>query len=219
MNFPIFVINLNSAKTRLEKISHRLQSYGLSFVRIPASTPACVEGNYVQYLSGTQKACTHSHIRILRDIVASNTPAALILEDDAVFHKDWIQILQEKLADLETQDPDWDCIFLNAAEGYDVNDQWHIARDQCLSGAYLIRLHAAKWMLEHHAKMFYCIDWMTQILQRRGHSYTYYPWLVIQEGADTTNTSNLDADWCKVRRLLDTSGFGLENYDFHEPTA
>jgi GR25 family glycosyltransferase involved in LPS biosynthesis len=214
MDFPIFVINLDSATARLERIGKRLRAHGLSFTRISASQPNDAEGNYVHYMSPTQKACTHSHIRILRDIVASNTPVALILEDDAVFRKDWISVLQRKSEELNVSDPDWDCIFLNAAEGYDVNDQWHVAKDQCLSGGYLIRRHAAKWLLDEHAKMFYCIDWMTQILQRRRHSYTYYPWLVIQEGADTSNTSNLDADWKKVRRLLDASGFGLENYDF-----
>lgn len=213
-NTPIFVINCDIATLRLEKMERRLRRYGMTFTRIRASTPENIDGNYVHYLTPQQKACTHSHIRVLKHIVDTNIPVALILEDDAVFRSDWNSILNAKLAALQSQDPAWDCIFLNAAEGYDTNEEWHVAKDQCLAGAYLIRHHAAKWILEQHADMHFCIDWTTQLLQRRGHSYTYYPWLVIQEGVDTNNTSNVIADWAKVKRLLKASNYGLEHYDF-----
>ncbi len=214
MDIPIFVINLDTATSRLKKMTRRLKRYNLPFTRVQASTPLEADGNYVYYLTPQQKACTHSHVRVLQHIVNSNIPVALILEDDAVFRSDWLSILTAKLATLQFQDPAWDCIFLNAAEGYDAKEQWHVAKDQCLAGAYLIRHHAAKWLLEEHANTFFCIDWMTQVLQRRGHSYTYYPWLVIQEGADTNNTSDVAADWAKVERLLAASDYGLEHYDF-----
>jgi GR25 family glycosyltransferase involved in LPS biosynthesis len=214
MYFPIFILNLDSATERMKRMDRRMKRYDLSYTRISASTPNDIQGTFVHYLSGAQKACTYSHIRVLQHIVDSNMPVALILEDDASFRKDWLSILNTKVAALQFEDPNWDCVFLNVAEGYDVNEKWHVARDQCLSAAYLIRHHAAKWMLDHHKQMYFAIDWMTQVLQRRGHSYTYYPWLVIQEGRDSFNTSNLDADRAKVERLLFASKYGLEHYDF-----
>lgn len=211
---PIFVINLDDAVRRKDNMERRLRRYGLRFTRIEASTPATLRGNYVHYLSPTQRACTHSHIRILERIVAEDIPRALILEDDAIFRSDWVTITNEKLHQLDTTDPQWDALFLNVAEPYIELETWHIAKDQCLSGAYIINRHAAQWILDTFRNMYYCIDWMTQILQRRRHSYTYYPWLVIQEGTDTYNTSNVSADYAKVLRCLAESNYGLEHYDF-----
>ena len=214
MYFPVFVINMDIALERLKRMDRRLKRYGLSYTRIRASLPNEVLGKFVHYLTETQKACTYSHLCVLQHIVDSNIPVALILEDDAVFRKDWLSVLNTKVAGLQFEDPLWDCVFLNAAEGYDKKEAWYVAKDQCLAGAYLIRQHAAKWILEQYKSMYFAIDWMTQVLQRRGHSYTYYPWLAIQEGSDTFNTSNVDADRAKVERLLDASEYGLENYDY-----
>ncbi len=205
---------MDSATERLKRMDRRLKRYGISYTRFRGSVPSEVQGDYVHYLTGPQKACTYSHLRVLQHIVDSNIPVALVLEDDAVFRKDWLSILNTKVAELQFTDPGWDCVFLNAAEGYTILENWHVAKDQCMAGAYLIRHHAAKWMLEEHKNMYFMIDWMTQILQRRGHSHTYYPWLVIQEGMDTFNTSNVDADRAKVERLLAESKYGLENYDY-----
>ncbi len=213
-SIPIFVINLRSAVGRLKKMTRKLKRYGLDFVRIEASLPDQVVGNYVGYLSGTQRACTYSHLRVLRQIVVHNIPAALVLEDDIVFRSDWKEIVNTKLKALETEDPSWDALFLNVAEPYAKMETWHVARDQCLAGAYIITKDAAAWILGHFSAQYYCIDWMTQVLQQRGHSYTYYPWLAIQEGNESYNGSNVDADYAKVERCLEASVYGLENYDF-----
>jgi hypothetical protein len=53
---------------------------------------------------------------------------------------------------------------------------------------------------------------MTTRLQLYGHSYCYFPWVIIQEGKDTNIGSNLEADHEKVLRCLGEIDYGLENY-------
>jgi hypothetical protein len=56
---------------------------------------------------------------------------------------------------------------------------------------------------------------MTQILQHRGHTYTMFPWLVIQDGSvSLIRGEPPTADWNKVVRLLDSVGYSLGNYNF-----
>lgn len=213
-SLPIFVINLRDAIGRRKKMERKLKRYGLGFTLIDASLPGDVVGNYVNYLSGTQRACTYSHIRVLQRIVEQKIPAALVLEDDVLFRSDWVSVVNSKLGELEREDSLWDALFLNVAEPYETLEQWQVARNQCLAGAYIIRYEAALWMLQQFSGLYYCIDWMTQVLQQRGHSYTYYPWLAIQEGTESYNGSNVDADYAKVIRCLEGSCYGLEHYDF-----
>jgi hypothetical protein len=83
-----------------------------------------------------------------------------------------------------------------------------------MTGAYIIRKKAIEYILGTHTAMYYCIDWMTQILQARGHSYTYFPWLAIQEGSTSDIQGGAPtADFQKVRRLLSWAGYPLANYD------
>lgn len=203
---------MNTALHRRKKMDRKMRRYKISYTFIEASTPETLEGTYVNYLRPTQKACTHSHIRILQKIVKEDIKVALILEDDVVFRSDWVSIVNSKLSELEHTD--WDALFLNVAEPYLEKEKWHVAHNQCLAGAYIIRKHAAAFLLDKFSSMYYCIDWMTQILQNRGKSHTYYPWLAIQEGNESYNGSNVSADYAKVERCLAESDFGLEHYDF-----
>jgi hypothetical protein len=49
-------------------------------------------------------------------------------------------------------------------------------------------------------------------LQLYGGSYTYYPWLVIQEGIESTIGSGVVDDHAKVLRLLSNTNYAIENY-------
>jgi glycosyl transferase family 25 len=213
-SLPIFIINMKTAVHRKKKMERKMRRYALPCTFIEATIPETLEGTYVNYLRPSQRACTHSHIRILQKIVNEGLEAAIILEDDVVFRSDWVPIVNSKLSELEKTDSQWDALFLNVSEPYSEKEAWHVARNQCLAGAYIIRNHAAAWILQTFSNMYYCIDWMTQILQNRGHSYTYYPWLAIQEGNESYNGSNVSADYEKVERCLSNSNFGLEHYDF-----
>jgi hypothetical protein len=55
-------------------------------------------------------------------------------------------------------------------------------------------------------------DWMTSRLQMRWNSYSYFPWLIIQEGDESTIGSGVEADHAKVIRCLKEANYSLENY-------
>ena len=57
------------------------------------------------------------------------------------------------------------------------------------------------------------VDWMSSKLELNGHSYSYFPWLIIQEGIETTVGSNVDADHQKVLRCLSEINYDINNYN------
>ena len=212
-SIPSFCINLKDRADRWNTMMTRFAAHGLQVERWDASTPDRTLGNYVDYLKPTQRACTYSHISLFLHIMQMGYPCAFIMEDDAVFRHDWKEIVNEKLAAIEREDPEWDALFLNVAEETVPLESWQPARDQCLAGAYIIRRKAIEYILQTHWSQFYCIDWMTQILQARGHSYTYFPWLAIQDGSTSTiQNGTPDADYAKVVRLLAWAGYPLDAY-------
>ena len=90
---PIWLINLDRSKDRLEFQEQQFKEQCLNFTRFPA-----VDGrsDLTQHLEGLKKShefhkmsngqlgCALSHIAILKKIVAENIPAVLVMEDDAV---------------------------------------------------------------------------------------------------------------------------------------
>jgi|688.fasta_scaffold131282_2 GR25 family glycosyltransferase involved in LPS biosynthesis len=191
-----FCISLDS---RWPRMSARLGALGIECERWIASTPDQVVDRFAGYLNGGQRACGQSHVNVWRMIVERGLEYALILEDDAMFANDW----REKLDLLSgVDDPEWDAVFLNASEPIIPEDTWVVAREQYLTGAYIISQRGAQCLLEWYANEFASSDWMTSRLQTRGHSYSYFPWLVIQEGLDSTIGSGVEADHAKVVRCL-----------------
>ncbi len=135
---------------------------------------------------------------------------ALILEDDACFDKNWKEKLDEFCR--QNTDKEWHMIFLNASEPIDPKDTWVKASEQYLTAGYVISLASAEIILRDFGNCFFSSDWMTSRDQIYGHSYCYFPWLIIQEGIDSTIGSNLDADREKVVRCLNEINYSLDNY-------
>ncbi len=207
-------VELNSSNTfcisldfRWPRMSHRLNSLGIDCERWIATTPDKVVDKFASYLNGGQRACGQSHINIWRTIIERDLEYALILEDDAMFVNDW----RKKLELLnEIDDPDWDAVFLNASEPIVPENMWVVVREQYLTGAYIISRRGAQCLLDWFANEFAASDWMTTRLQTRGHSYSFFPWLVIQEGMESTIGSGVEADHLKVIRCLGKER--MENY-------
>ncbi len=58
---------------------------------------------------------------------------------------------------------------------------------------------------------------MTRCLQQRRHSYCFFPWLIIQDGVDSTlkpTEAAQQADAAKVRRCLGEIGHSMDHYHF-----
>ena len=206
-----FCISLYSHPDRWEKMENRFKQINLDVSRFRATDKLeQIDAPYVSYLSEKQRLCTQSHINVWRHIVEKNLAYALILEDDACFDKEWKAKLDSFLKQIN--DPDLDAIFLNASEPLDQINIWKLADEQYLCGGYILTFKGAKILLDSFSGCYFMSDWMTTRLQKLRHSYTYFPWLIIQEGNETTIGSGVVEDHKKVLRCLNDIDYDLSNY-------
>ena len=205
-----FCISLLSKPDRWARMEDRFQKLGMSVTRWPAATGADIKDPIYHALNDGQKGCSQSHINVWRHIVENNLEYALILEDDACFDKEWKQKLD--LFCQQNEDNDWHMVFLNASEPIVPRDTWAKASEQYLTAGYVISLESAKIILRDFSTCFFSSDWMTSRDQIYGHSYCYFPWLIIQEGRDSSIGNKVDADHEKVVRCLGEIDYSLENY-------
>lgn len=207
-----FCIHLETNKERLEKIQARFKIINIPVTIWPASTPNNIIDNFPSYLNGGQKGCAQSHINIWRHVLQEKLEYVFILEDDACFDKEWISKLNKFCEN--NQDKDWDAIFLNASEPIEPDNTWVCTKEkeQYLTAGYILSNKGARTLLNDFKDCFFSSDWMTSRIQLYGHSYSYFPWLIIQEGKDSDIGSNLEADREKVLRCLNEIQYSLENY-------
>lgn len=206
-----FCISLESHPGRWMRMSSRFRQFDVEVSRSIAATPDTLTDSFHDALNPYQKACAQSHIKIWKHIVENAIPYALILEDDAMFDSEW----KTKLNDFgksKFAETDWDLITLNCSEAESELFTWVNCREQYLTGAYVISLQGAKTVLDYFNGWFCASDWMITRLQLHGKSYTYYPWLVIQEGVESTIGSGFADDHAKVLRLLKEIDYPIENY-------
>ena len=199
-----FCISLASKPDRWSRMVARFDFFDTRCTRWDASTPQNITANFLNYLNSGQRACAQSHLNIWYHMIQNNIDYALILEDDARFHRNWLSQLKN-IEPILNNDPLWDCIFLNVSDPISPEYKWSIVQEQYLTGAYIINVRGIKYILELFKNDFGASDWMTTRLQLRGHSYSFFPWLVIQEGQESTIGSNCDADHQKVLRCLKNS--------------
>lgn len=206
-----FCISLLSNIERYTKMQRRFKNLNLDVTIWPASTPDNLIDNFIDFLSPYQRACTQSHWNVWKHIINNKIEYALILEDDACFDKLFFEKLNQFLKDVS--DKEWDCVFLNASEEGEPTYKWILAHEQYLCGGYILSIRGAHKLIQMYSNCLHMSDWMTSRLQLYNHCYSYFPWLIIQEGKETTIGSSIDADHEKVVRLLNEINYSLENYD------
>jgi GR25 family glycosyltransferase involved in LPS biosynthesis len=205
-----FCISLLSNKERAEKMQNRFQKLHMDVTIWPASTPETITSTFVYYLNKENRACSQSHFNVWKHIVEKKIDYAMILEDDACFDKSFFEKLQQFNNDIN--DNEWDAIFLNASEPIEIVNKWIQVQEQYLAGGYILSLGGANKLLSMFQNELFAADWMTSRLQVYNHSYSYFPWLIIQEGKETTIGSNVDADHKKVLRCLNEIAYSIDNY-------
>jgi glycosyl transferase family 25 len=204
-----FCISLVTATERQERMQRRFRDFGMDVTGWVASTPDILVDAFHSAMRPSEKACAQSHISIWRFMVQENLEYALILEDDACFDKDW----QLKLQQFSEQvlDPDWNVIMLNASESMTPIHTWLPAKEQYLTAGYILSQQGAKQLLEQFQGHFCGSDWMLTRLQLHGHAYCYFPWLIIQEGRDSSIREDCGPDRDKVVRLLKEIDYDLDH--------
>jgi GR25 family glycosyltransferase involved in LPS biosynthesis len=222
-----FCISLHEAyghsNERQKRIWQRFDHFEMEVTMWWAATPEDVVDKCADYLSPGQRACAQSHMNVWRHIVDNRLPYALVLEDDACFDKRWHYHLDGFLVSHCFARPaphaspsslalPWDMLLLNCSDPVEPAGVWMAVREQYLTGAYLISLEGARKLVDMFGAGLFAADWMTTRLQLRGRCYAFFPWLVIQEGIDTTVGSGVDADHAKVLKCLSDYDYGLDNY-------
>lgn len=207
--FCISQYDTQVGEERWAKMLARSRAINLPMTRWRASGGVPIY-SFAGGLNPGQIGCAQSHISIWKKIVDSGLDYALILEDDAMFDRKW----RTRLAWLpwQVQDGEWDAIFLNVSEPCVPKHKWVKAEEQYLTGGYIISRRGAANVLSMFDGCFFSSDWMTRCLQTRGHSYTYFPWLIIQEGKESTIGSGFVDDHLKVVRCLDEINYALDSY-------
>jgi glycosyl transferase family 25 len=120
--FQTWVINLDRAPDRLERISGQLQRLGLPYTRLPAVDARALTPGQRASLDepgyrrrhgmtplGGELGCYLSHVEAMRRFLASEAEFALILEDDVLLHDS----LPEVLHGLVQHAPRWDMVKLS----------------------------------------------------------------------------------------------------------
>ena len=204
-----FCISLESAPERWSRMTTRFREFNMDVFRWIASTPDNLTEKFADYMNPGQRACAQSHFFIWKQMISENLPYALILEDDAMFDRRW----NSKLSELCVVEGEWDAIFLNVSDAISPPERWTLVTDQYLTGGYILSLEGAKRLLGMFSHELWGADWMTTRLQTMGRSWSYFPWLIIQEGFESTIGSGVEADHAKVVRLLGEIEYDLgENY-------
>lgn len=203
-----FCISLYSNKIRWEKMVRRFEVLDMNVSRFKASTEDDLSGVFANFLNIGQKCCAHSHIKLWERILTEELDYALIIEDDACFDVKW----KEKINNLSsTIQYDWDAIFLNCSEPIDPTFSWTTIREQYLTGGYIISRRGIGKLLDEFSHCYHASDWMTSRLQGWGKCYSYFPWLIIQDGSDSTIGSNSFEDHNKVVRCLNKIDYSIED--------
>lgn len=212
MNFDknnSFCISLFSNERRLKKMQERFDKLGMDVTRFQASTPQDVKGNFAAHLNVGQKCCALSHFRLWEQIFMSGLEYALIIEDDARFDVEWREKLDGCFHNLNA---DWDAVFLNCSEPIVPAFQWQKIQEQYLTGGYVISKKGVAKILGLFSQMHYASDWMTSRLQTMGNCYSYFPWLIVQDGSESTIGSDYSADHLKVVRCLNEINYDLDEH-------
>lgn len=202
-----YCISLHSHENRWNSMKQRFSVMNLEVTRFEACTEVDTSLNFANFLSTLQKCCAQSHVKLWKHILTTPCEYALIIEDDACFDKQW----ENKLHCFDV-DKGWDAIFLNVSEPEANTFSWVKAEEQYLTGAYIISRQGLVNILEIFSAQIHAADYMTTRLQRMSNSYTYFPWLVIQDGKDSTIGSGVDEDHKKVVKCLSESNYSLDNY-------
>lgn len=222
-DIPIACINLDTRPDRWSKMQARLEKYGLckNLIRKSAVTPAQINLPFPSHLTPSQKGCAQSHIELWKSFIDSNNEYILILEDDVCFRKDWIDILQTRLTTINSECPEWRALFLNVSEESKPYNTWNGAHRMAMTGAILYSRHGIQTLLSMYGPnsedkdgVYYASDKMTYNLQYKTKSYTYFPWLAIQDGSESDIQGGIpDADFQKTVRLLNEANYSIDMYD------
>jgi GR25 family glycosyltransferase involved in LPS biosynthesis len=218
-NTDLFYINLDRATGRRRNIEKQFKKQGLSAKRHPAVDGTKVDledPKYAKSLKHTKSwytedkkrmghfACFLSHMEILEECLAKQSPYVVIFEDDAEFlGSDFKQKVYENMKNVPA---DWDIILF----GYHVDDSNDLVkkgnknskvRDGIINLTYFTGLHgyvvrnkALRVMVDELYKHEWLLDWNMGYLAERGqlNIYGIFPPILCQPAAHRITLNGID---------------------------
>ena len=173
MTLPVFVINLDRRPDRWRMISDSLGRIGVSAQRISAiDAESMTDQDKSMHLG--EKACVLSHCKALHAFLATDHPAALILEDDVELASDVTALLGGKdwwpvgAKLLKLDNPGEKPRLMGPARGRTPTSRGlhRVALSQAGGGAYLLDRQAAATVLDACKMPFLPIDVLLFDLRR-----------------------------------------------------
>jgi GR25 family glycosyltransferase involved in LPS biosynthesis len=245
-NAPIiYCIHVEGNTIRKDRMLKRFQQLQLNVKMWTASTPQNVKrmllSKEIRFRDCWEeydfddriKACSLSHYRLWCHMIDTNMEYCLILEDDVAFRQDFIQIVHNfphrnislgfphrntnTTTSPSEDDVKLDALFLNLYDSLDVREKWIKIDNNLLAGAYILTQKGAQWLIKKYSSQgLEPADHMTRSLQSEGHCWGYFPFLVIQDGFDTTLQSNehREEDNRKLNEILKDANFSKDHYIF-----
>ena len=173
----VLLINLDRAEKRLAEMEGQLSKFGIDYVRIRAFDGKSYRFTTLEYdelkyrkcvgrkTSAGEVCCYLSHYKAINYFLSTDKKYALILEDDAIFNSDFVDILN-RLVELNNS---WDFVKFNTARdggfgniavkglfnGYKL---YASLFPKAFSAAYLINTKAAKSLYAKLLPMFVPYD-------------------------------------------------------------
>jgi len=123
-NFPIWLINLERSKNRLEFQEQQFKEHNLSFTRYDAVNGRSDLSKHLDGLnlskqwssmSNGQRGCALSHVSILKKMVTENIPAVFVMEDDVVLCGDFCNEFEKFFHDDDLKK--YDIIYAGSQQG------------------------------------------------------------------------------------------------------
>ena len=213
----VYVINLDSARDRMARMSARLKDLGITFERLEAVKgeeckdmgPEAVDRRrhviaHAKKILPNEIGCYLSHYNAMKKFLDSGANRALILEDDMEFSVGFPDVLRAVL-----KRDDWDVVKLNGGHGGGNVGKRPLVRrvGDCLalsgfhqskSGAYVLARRAAKAYVSKMLPMFVPFDHEFVKYWKYGlRGFSVAPFPAREEGSAST----IDYSRERARRL------------------
>jgi GR25 family glycosyltransferase involved in LPS biosynthesis len=154
-------INIVERPERKARLEARTQKIGLKLQRFEAVTPrndkrvdALRKGRAQGQIPGAI-GCTLSHYDLWRRAAETNQ-RIYIQEDDLIYRKDFVSLVDDFIRKLDKEHPDWDVLHLNAFLGHEILDSSYHNKLIPLTGmtwslgSYVINPSAARLCLSYY---------------------------------------------------------------------
>jgi GR25 family glycosyltransferase involved in LPS biosynthesis len=234
-------INMDKSVDRRINMEKRFKKFNINVIRKCAITPEGLNIKFnhtAQHLNKGEKACTQSHVEIMKDFLTNDKfEYLLIFEDDMKLRHDFIEVVNKKLETIDKEDPNWDSLFLYTTEGLkhysqanagipmDEEDKksmnvWRPIREHYSSGAYILSKKGIQeiFSMFNDYSGYHKSDWMTWCLQSRGHCYGIFPWIACIDESESCLVNRIDSeggdpDFRKAIKLLKEVDYSYDNYE------